>query len=38
YLGVQTSNVPGYFFKSAREMQASIQMSYLFKTKKKDNE
>ncbi|MFM1772961.1 MAG: hypothetical protein RLZZ71_2103 [Bacteroidota bacterium] len=38
YLGVQTSNVPGYFFKSAREMQASIQVSYLFKTKKKDNE
>ncbi len=38
YLGVQTSNVPGYFFKNTREMQASIQVSYLFKTKKKDNE
>ncbi|MEN9943789.1 MAG: hypothetical protein RLZZ91_1790 [Bacteroidota bacterium] len=38
HLGVQTSNLPGYFFKNTREMQASIQLSYLFKTKKKDNE
>jgi len=38
YLGVQTSNLPGYFFKNTHEMQASIQLSYLFKTKKKDNE
>ena len=38
YLGVQTSNLPGYFFKNTREMQASIQLSYLFKTKKIDNE
>ena len=38
YLGVQTSNLPGYFFENTREMQASIQLSYLFKTKKKDNE
>ena len=38
YLGVQTSNVLGYFFKSAHEMQASVQLSYLFKTKKKENE
>ena len=38
YLGVQTSNVPGYFLKSAHEMQASVQLSYLFKTKKKENE
>ena len=38
YLGFQTSNIPGYFFKRTREVQASIQFSYLFKTKKKDNE
>lgn len=38
YLGVQTSNLPGFFFESAKEMQASVQLSYLFKTKKKDNE
>lgn len=38
YLGVQTANMPGYFFKNTREMQASIQLSYLFKTKKKENE
>jgi hypothetical protein len=38
YFGFQTSNLPGYFFKEAREMSASLQVSYLFKTKKKDNE
>ena len=38
YFGFQTSNLPGYFFKEAKEMSASLQVSYLFKTKKKDNE
>jgi hypothetical protein len=38
YFGFQTSNLPGYFFKEAKEMSASLQLSYLFKTKKKDNE
>ena len=38
YFGFQTSNLPGYFFKEAREMSASLQLSYLFKTKKKENE
>jgi hypothetical protein len=38
YFGFQTSNLPGYFFNEAREMSASLQVSYLFKTKKKDNE
>ena len=38
YVGIQTTNAPGYFFKEAREMSASLQLSYLFKTKKKDNE
>jgi hypothetical protein len=38
YFGFQTSNLPGYFFKEAKEMSASLQVSYLFKTKKNDNE
>jgi hypothetical protein len=38
YVGFQTTNLPGYFFKETKEMSASIQVSYLFKTKKKDNE
>jgi hypothetical protein len=38
YVGIQTTNAPGYFFKEAREMSASLQLSYLFKTKKKENE
>jgi len=38
YFGFQTSNLPGYFLKEAKEMSASLQLSYLFKTKKKDNE
>lgn len=38
YIGVQTSNLPGYLFKNAREIQGSIQLSYLFKSKTKDNE
>jgi hypothetical protein len=38
YFGFQTSNLPGYFFKEAKEISASLQVSYLFKTKKNDNE
>lgn len=38
YVGVQSANVPGFFLQSTKDMQASIQLSYLFKTKKKDNE
>ncbi len=34
YFGFQTSNLPGYFFKEAKEISASLQLSYLFKTKK----
>jgi hypothetical protein len=38
YLGFQTSNIPGYFFQNTRELSASLQLSYLIKTKNKGNE